>query len=81
MRRMADAHGATAERPFASVIIPVYNDGLRLTACLRAIAQQTYPKDRYEVIVVDNGSDTPVASAVAAALPGAQVVSEPTPGS
>ncbi len=43
--------------PLVSVIIPVYNDGERLHLCLQALAQQTYLKDRYEVIVVDNGSD------------------------
>ena len=40
-----------------SVTIPVYNDGERLRSCLQALAQQTYPTDCYEVIVVDNGSD------------------------
>ncbi len=40
-----------------SVIIPVYNDGERLSICLQALAKQTYPSDRVEVIVVDNGSD------------------------
>jgi glycosyltransferase involved in cell wall biosynthesis len=44
-----------------SVIIPTYNryDTLKLT--LQALAIQDYPKDRYEVIVVDDGSkdDTP----------------------
>jgi glycosyltransferase involved in cell wall biosynthesis len=81
MPGMGDPYEAAAERPFASVIIPVYNDAARLTSCLQALARQTYPKDRYEVIVVDNGSDTPVASVVAAAFPEAQVVSEPRPGS
>ena len=37
-----------------SVIIPVYNDAVRLERCLQALAQQSYPN--YEVIVVDNGS-------------------------
>lgn len=41
---------------FISVIIPVLNDTKRLELCLRALEQQTYPKDLYEVIVVDNGS-------------------------
>lgn len=43
--------------PLVSVIIPVYNDGERLSLCLKALKQQTYPSDRYEVIVVDNASD------------------------
>lgn len=41
---------------FVSVIIPVLNDTKRLEMCLRALEQQTYPKDLYEIIVVDNGS-------------------------
>ena len=43
-----------ARPPFISVIIPTCHrpDPLRVT--LRALARQTYPSDRYEVIVVDN---------------------------
>lgn len=41
---------------FVSVIIPVFNDSNRLQTCLNALNQQTYPKDLYEIIVVDNGS-------------------------
>ena len=43
--------------PFVSVIIPVYNDVDRIENCLKALENQNYPKDRYEVIVVDNGSN------------------------
>jgi glycosyltransferase involved in cell wall biosynthesis len=42
--------------PFVSVIIPVLNDRDRLEICLQALAQQTYPKELYETIVIDNGS-------------------------
>ncbi len=42
---------------FVSAIIPVYNDAERLKICLAALENQTYPKDLYEVIVVDNASD------------------------
>jgi glycosyltransferase involved in cell wall biosynthesis len=47
--------------PFVSVIIPVRNAPERLRRCLDAVLQQTYPRERYEIIVVDNGSsdDTP----------------------
>ena len=45
--------------PFASVIIPVFNEGGRLRLCLDALVTQIYPKDRFEVIVVDNGSEDP----------------------
>ncbi|KST64265.1 glycosyltransferase [Mastigocoleus testarum] len=43
--------------PFVSIIIPVYNDSKRLTNCLEKLEFQTYPKDLYEVIVVDNNSE------------------------
>ncbi|MBE9110354.1 glycosyltransferase [Nodosilinea sp. LEGE 07298] len=46
-----------SEAPFTSVIIPVFNDGERLRLCLAALAQQTYARSRFEIIVVDNGSD------------------------
>jgi glycosyltransferase involved in cell wall biosynthesis len=45
------------DHPFVSVIIPVYNDAKRLTLCLSALEQQTYPQAQYEVIVIDNASD------------------------
>ena len=43
--------------PFVSVIIPVFNDSDRLLTCLKALEHQTYPKNLYEVIVVDNDSE------------------------
>lgn len=52
--------------PFVSVIVPVYNDPARLWLCLDALEKQTYPSALYEVIVVDNASDVPVAPVVEA---------------
>ncbi|HAV43320.1 TPA: family 2 glycosyl transferase [bacterium] len=40
----------------ASVIIPTYNRGNLLKLVLEALFKQDYPKDRYEIIVVDDGS-------------------------
>ena len=39
-----------------SVIIPTLNEEKYIEACLAALAHQTLPPDRFEVIVVDNGS-------------------------
>jgi len=50
---------------FASVIIPVYNDVKRLEICLKTLEAQTYNKDRYEVIVIDNGFNENIESAAA----------------
>ena len=45
----------SSEYPFLSVIIPVYNDNAGLKKLLPTLMQQSYPQDKYEVIVVDNG--------------------------
>ncbi len=46
--------------PLVSVIVPVYNDNEFLQACLNALAKQTYTKEQYEIIVVDNNSQEDV---------------------
>lgn len=48
--------GSINALPLVSVVIPVKNDAERLGACLASLGRQSYPADRYEVIVVDNGS-------------------------
>jgi glycosyltransferase involved in cell wall biosynthesis len=39
-----------------SVIIPVYNAEPYLVRCIEALELQDYPRDRYEIIMVDNNS-------------------------
>ena len=46
---------ATPSTPFVSVIVPVFRDSGLIETCVRALTQQTYPQERYEIIVVDNG--------------------------
>jgi len=46
--------------PIFSIIIPTYNRPDQLFSCLQAIDGLTYPHDRFEVIVVDDGSHTPL---------------------
>ncbi len=45
---------------FVSVIIPVYNDQAGIDECLRALDAQTWPRECYEIIVVDNASNPPI---------------------
>jgi glycosyltransferase involved in cell wall biosynthesis len=47
------------DHPTFSVIVPTYGRAAQLTTCLRALAHLDYPRDRFEVIVVDDGSDPP----------------------
>jgi len=44
------------ELPFVTVVVPVLDDAERLHRCLVSLSQQTYPAERFEVVVVDNGS-------------------------
>src|SRR5690606_25863401 len=37
-----------------SVIIPVYRDWYRLQLCLNALSHQSFPRDSFEIIVVNN---------------------------
>src|SRR5690606_20439025 len=72
------------DRPYVSVIIPVYNDPARLRLCLEALDRQSYPADRYEVLVVDNGSEPPVRDVLAEVLarrPHVRLLEEARPGS
>lgn len=39
-----------------SVVIPVFNGAATIGRCIEALLAQTYPKDHYEIIVVDNNS-------------------------
>ncbi|MGH8872822.1 MAG: glycosyltransferase [Acidimicrobiia bacterium] len=66
--------------PIVSVIIPVYNDADRLAQCLVALDEQTYPKDRLEILAVDNGSEDDVTSVVEQ-FEGVRLLREPRPGS
>jgi cellulose synthase/poly-beta-1,6-N-acetylglucosamine synthase-like glycosyltransferase len=43
--------------PFVSVIVPMRNERRYIERCLRSLASQDYPRDRFEVIVVDGGSN------------------------
>lgn len=54
------------EQPFAffSIVIPTYNRPERLEKCLHSITQLDYPRNYFEVIVVDDGSPTPMETVV-----------------
>ena len=64
-----------------SVIVPVYNDVVRLRKCLTALVNQDFGEDRYEIIVVDNGSDEDVEDCCADEFPGVLFFREEKKGS
>lgn len=49
-------NGNLKNLPFVSVIIPSLNSEKTLKRCLTTIFQQSYPKEKYEVILIDGGS-------------------------
>ncbi|WNZ29235.1 MAG: glycosyltransferase [Candidatus Bathyarchaeota archaeon] len=46
----------SSEFPFVSVVICTYNRKNMLKTCLSSVYMQNYPKNRFEIIVVDGGS-------------------------
>lgn len=69
--------------PLVSVIIPAYNAARFLPRALASVAAQSYPADRIETIVIDDGStdDTlALARTFEGHAPGFQVFSQPNQG-
>lgn len=54
----SDESGNQDDLPFprVSVIIPAYNEALKIDGCLESLQNLNYPKDRFEIIIVDNKS-------------------------
>ncbi|MCO5168707.1 MAG: glycosyltransferase [Planctomycetes bacterium] len=48
---------ASAALPFVTVQLPVYNEATVAVACVEAVARFDYPRDRFEVQVLDDSSD------------------------
>ena len=54
----SDQGEGVASKPDFSVIVPTYSRSSALARCLRALRSLEYPPESYEVIVVDDGSET-----------------------
>ena len=60
--------------PVASVIVPSYNRPDTLMRCLESLARQSFPPERFEVIVIDDGSLQPLSAPATLAPGGTPVV-------
>ncbi|HEV2763340.1 MAG TPA: glycosyltransferase, partial [Pyrinomonadaceae bacterium] len=49
----------TRPQPFFSVVVPTRARPAQLAACLDALARQEYPRERFEVVVVNDGGPEP----------------------
>lgn len=66
--------------PYITIIIPTFNDWERLALCLEALAGQSYPFDRFEIIVANNNANDKVPDGYI--LPAnCKVITEAKPGS
>lgn len=64
----------------ASVIIPHYNDPTSLDACLAAIEAQSFPREKFEIIVADNFSPCGIDTVRAVVRDRARLVEVPEQG-
>jgi glycosyltransferase involved in cell wall biosynthesis len=46
--------------PFFSIIVPTFDRLEALTACVQAMKRLDYPRNRFEIIIVDDGSSVPI---------------------
>jgi glycosyltransferase involved in cell wall biosynthesis len=47
---------AAVKKPLFSFVLPAYNEADHLAVTVGSIRKSTFPEDRYEVVLVDNGS-------------------------
>ncbi len=72
-----DSIAAIDDFPGVSIIIPVRDQPEELEACLKSLSNLDYPKDRLEIIVVDDGSQKEVARLITAS--NISIIREPKP--
>lgn len=70
--------GRGAPRQFVSVVVPVLNGEATIGRCLESLCNDSYPEDRREIVVVDNGSTDRTATLVRD-YP-VRLLTEPEPG-
>ncbi len=63
------------QHPFVTFIVPTYNSQIYLEKCLKSVKKQIYPKNKYEIFVIDGGSKD--ATRTIAHKHGAKVIDNP----
>ncbi|MDO5144760.1 MAG: glycosyltransferase [bacterium] len=61
-----DPHIPLEEYPFVSVMVPAHNESAVIRRTVQALLRFDYPKDRYEIIVINDNSSDNTAEALAA---------------
>ncbi len=72
----------SGKRPYFSIIIPTYNRPQQLARCLQSLVKVTYARDRFEVIVVNDGGERPLPELIAniSRAINLRVISQPNQG-
>ncbi len=63
-----------------SVVVPFHNSAAFIDACVKALVSQRFPRDAFEIIMVDNNS-TDGSAEIVRRYPGVVLLAETTPGS
>jgi len=63
-----------------TIIVPVHNTAAHLEGCIAALLAQDYPRDQFEILMVDNNS-TDGSHEILARADGIRALAEATPGS
>lgn len=60
-----------------SIIIPVYNASAYIKRCLDSVVNQDFPKDEYEIIVIDDCSTEDTANVIERYVSDCQQITPP----
>lgn len=60
-----------------SIIIPVYNASAYIKRCLDSVVNQDFPKDEYEIIVIDDCSTEDTANVIERYISDCQQITPP----
>jgi GT2 family glycosyltransferase len=66
--------GAASPLPMVRIVVLTFDGGDLTMACLRSLCDLDWPSDRYEIVLVDNGSLDDVAERVRAEMPDVTVL-------
>ncbi|RJP62067.1 MAG: glycosyltransferase [Candidatus Auribacter fodinae] len=50
--------------PFVSVVVPAYNAAATIGQCIESLISQTYPKEKLEILIIDNNSSDETADII-----------------
>ncbi len=72
--------GSNVKAPtFISVVVPMFNEERYVRRCAESLLAQDYPRDRFEILMVDNNS-TDRSAEIAREIDGVRVLAEPVQG-